>query len=60
MLKNLSLSEKLSREVMYTRKKAFGLGLLEPNTALAIFTLKKNFRYMRMNSDTSNTTKVNK
>lgn len=59
MLKKLGLSTKLPREVMYVRKTALGLGLIEPCTVLSILTLKQYFGHMRMGSDTSNITKAN-
>ena len=39
-LKKLGLSAKLPREVIYMRKTALGLKLMEPNTVLSILMLK--------------------
>lgn len=43
ILKKLGLSIKLPCEVMYMRKTALGLGLIEPNVVLTILTLKQYF-----------------
>lgn len=40
-------------------KTALGLGLTFPNILIAIFTLKKYFGNMRMESETSNVTRAN-
>ena len=53
ILKKLGLSVKFPREVMYMRKTALGLGLIELDAVLEILTLKQYFGHMRMRSDTS-------
>lgn len=50
----LRLGSKFPRRALYIYKKALSVGLMKPNTILAILTLKLYFGHTRLNSNTNN------
>ena len=51
MLVKLKLSRKLPRDILYARRSALGVGLILPETAIAIATLKLYIGNVRMKSN---------
>ena len=60
LLKKLGLSKKFPQDVLYARKSALGIRLLQPNIILASLLLKMYLGHMRMQDTISKIIQINK
>ena len=59
ILRKIGLSSKFLKELIYARRSALGVGLITPNTVLAIATLKLCIRNKRMASKVDEMIQIN-